>query len=372
MWVPFQAGFTVELGLRLQGHGYGDQPFDVAIGSSSGSLVAAAAAAGGLDHDRIREALVGFAKDTRFRPVPGRPLNPYPQALRRVFDHGLIDTTRAATSRTHLVVTASHYDPEAWKDMGRAGLSALLSGTLRFLNGDSRDPDDPEDQDDLLKGVERLLESGGRLVTPRYFSNKPLKPELGERKGWRDASTPETLRFAVEASARIPGLYGGPARDGADALIDGAFADNAPVGLALDLGAKSVFVVTSSRSGNVFDRPFQSLAKRNVRATLDRLEKVSHLVARLPQGRRLASGLRALSEIQGKIPIPASLDLEELESRHPHQRVHVVHPNTPIRVNRFLESDAGVLGELYEMGREAARHVLIAVPCSRRAPGSAA
>lgn len=363
MWVPFQAGFTVELGLRLQGHGYGDQPFDVAIGSSSGSLVAAAAAAGGLDHDRIREALVAFAKDTRFRPTPGRPLNPYPQALRRVFDHGLIDTARAATSRTHLVVTASHYDPEAWpawkdawKDMGRVGLSALLSGTLRFLNGDSPSPSGTQDQDDLLKGVERLIETGGRLVTPRYFSNRPVGPELAQGKDWRAASTPEALRFAVEASARIPGLYGGPARDGADALIDGAFADNAPVGLALDLGAKSVFVVTSSRSGNVFDRPFQSLAKRNARATLERLKKASDLLAR----------------IQEKIPIPASLDLEELGRRHPHQRIHVVHPNIPIRVNRFLESDPGVLGELYEMGREAARHVLIPVPRSRRAPGSAA
>lgn len=340
MYVPFQAGFAIELGDRLRKNGYGDQPFGVAIGSSSGSLVAAAVAAGDFNHSRVLEALIEFARETRFRPAPGRPLNPYPQALRHVLDSGLVDFERAATSRTHMVIAASHYDSQALKDIQRVGLSTILSGVGALS------PDGPSH---FCDGFRKMVETGARLVTPLYFSNKPFLPETG-----RPATTPETVRLALEASSRAPLLYGGPIHYGEDVLLDGAFADNAPLKLALELGARHVFVLNSSRSGHVFDRPFQTLAQRHARSALSFLEKLSP--------RRLG----VLAKIREAIPAPKPVDVKELEKRYPKRKIQVVHPSDDLTVSRFLESDPDVLCDLYEEGRKQAETIFLAVAPSRK------
>ncbi len=110
MFGAFQSGAVMELGQRLQEAGYGNQPFDFTIGSSSGSLVATVAASGArFDHDFVKDAWVEFGQATKLRFGGGHALNPYPAALQGIFNRGLVDTNKASQSRTHLVVTASEY-----------------------------------------------------------------------------------------------------------------------------------------------------------------------------------------------------------------------------------------------------------------------
>lgn len=284
MWGTRQAGFAMRLGERLQEAGHGDQPFGLAIGSSSGSLVATVAAAGApFDHELMREAFIQFALATRIDVRDGVS-NPYPAALQALFDQGPLNMKRAYWSRTQLIVTATHLE---------------LGGT--------------------------------QLFAPRYFTNKPtFEADNLYHGAWSLVNGPEQLFQAVQASSRIPGLYGSPVRVGASRFIDGAFANNAPVELALELGAKHVFIVTSGKKDQVFDQPFQSLFWRQVRKALNgtRLEK--------------------------HIPSSAPVNLDGLRRRYPNSTIHVVHPKNPPRVNRFFESDPEVLRRLYEMGMEEA------------------
>jgi len=179
-----------------------------------------------------------------------------------------------------------------------------------------------------------LIEEGGRLFSPRFFTNKPSLPPAAEgSEHWTVVKNAGEMRKAVEASSRIPFLYGNPIENGAELLIDGVFANNAPVHLALETGARHVFIVTSSKSGNVFDRPVQSLLKRSGKKLLGR------------------TGLCDL------FPSTRPLDLDALRARYPGQEIHVVHPDKEISVNRFFETDATVFSALYDMGvRMALQH----------------
>ncbi len=279
MWGAFQTGFTMELGARLQATGHGPQPFAVAIGSSSGSLVATAAAAGApFDHDFAQNVWVEYGCATELR-LSNRPLNPFPAALQSVFDRGLVDTERAFCSRTHLIVTATRLS------VGRQPLAA------------------------------------------RYFTNKP---DYLPNDDWIFARSSWSLTQAVKASSRIPVFYGAPILYGADVYIDGVFANNAPVELALMLGAQHVFVVTSSQKGLVFDRPVQSLVRRGLKTALN--------------------GLRWGRGIDSSVPV----DVDDLRRRYPKQQVHVVHPKRAVKVKRFSETRPEVFRTLYDMGREEA------------------
>lgn len=333
MWGAFQTGFVMELGGRLQKAGCGETPFTLTAGSSSGSLVATVAAAGApFDHDFARSAWIEFGKATRIRPHRHEwKINPYPRALRQVFDQGLVDTERAFRSSTNLIVTAARYSPANLTDFRERSASALSAGMKLLLPG-------PQEGlcGDFWEQAALLLEAGSRLFEPLYFSTKPARVSEGT---WNLVENPSALRRAVEASSRIPFLYGEPIADGESRLIDGVFANNAPVEIALRSGAEHVFIVTSSRKGNVFERPVQSLVRRQFRRILVATNTVS-------------SRFKPLHDL---IPRSAPLDLETLRRRYPGQQIHVIHPGkrTP-NVNRFFESRPETLGTLYDGGREAA------------------
>jgi predicted acylesterase/phospholipase RssA len=176
------------------------------------------------------------------------------------------------------------------------------------------------------------------------------------KEGATPVGSAKELRKAVEASSRIPGLYGPPIEWGADLLIDGVFANNAPVEFALRAGIDHVFVLTSSQGGNVFERPIQSLASRYVRKALNQTGALSQKGS----GRRLARLRESLSEIaklEDQLPKARALDLDALRERYPTQKIHVVHPQQEIPVGtffRFFGSDPRKLTSLYEAGRREA------------------
>lgn len=357
MWGALQTGFAFELGGRLQRQGWGEHPFDVAIGSSSGSLIATGAAAGGpFDHDLGREGWIEFGRATRFFQRGG-PLNPYPGALQRIFESGLVDTDRAYRSPTHLIVTASDYHAEAVSRLGRDHFRLFLAGARLLLAGEAAA--DREKFDEIGAS---LLDDGRRIFGTRYYATKaapvsPYRQEATLSEAWRTVESPEQLRRAVEASSRVPLLYGNPVLDGVNVMIDGVFTNNAPVELALEHGARHVFVVTSSKKGYVFDRPVQTLFRRQLRGWIGGLGRLGRGLRFVPGTRHAREMLEALARMRDMVPKPAPLDLDDLRRRYPGREIHVVHPPQNIRVNRFFESDPRVLGRLYDLGRELADRV---------------
>lgn len=367
MWGAFQSGFAIELGARLQAAGHGETPFSLAVGSSSGSLVATVAAAGGpFDHERIRKAWLEFGQATRIAPqmapclMRGSVPNPYPEALRMIFENGLVDTARAYRSRTPLVVTASHYEAAEFATFRDAIQGALWTGAGMLVSG----PTDASCQR-LASQTGRILEAGSRVFAPSYYSSQPWpsgRPALLEEgDAWQCVRDEAHMRRAVEASSRIPFLYGGPILDEAQVMIDGVFTNNAPVALALEHGVRHVFVVTSSRKGKVFDKPVQSLLAKQIRSTLDAVEAMAVAMHPFPRGRRFRAALKEIALIRDRIPEPAPIDIAALEARYPGQKVHVIHPPKGINVNRFFETRPAVLGLLYDLGVEKAREVIL--PC---------
>jgi predicted acylesterase/phospholipase RssA len=338
MWGAFQTGFAFQLGLQLQEAGLGQAPYRATVGSSSGSLVATTTAAGGpFDHDFARSAWIEFGRATRFNP---RKLqNPYPAALQGVFNQGLVDVEKAYLSPTQVILTAAHYNPEDLASFGGQWIGLLAAGAGRLFKRRA---------EPVHERAARVMEAGARLFAPRFFTNKPLPVERSEgTENWTVVRSAAELRTAVEASSRIPLLYGSPIEHGAETLIDGVFANNAPVELALQTGARHVFVVTSSKGGNVFDRPVQSLIRRHARKLLARTDFRDLLAPTKP------------------------LNLDALRRSYPDQRIHVVHPDKEISVNRFFETRAEVLGALYDMGVRAAikyRHLKKAADESRDEP----
>ncbi len=365
MWGAFQSGFAIELGARLQAAGHGEMPFSLAVGSSSGSLVATVAAAGGpFDHERIRKAWLEFGRATRIAPqmapclMRGAVPNPYPEALRMIFENGLVDTARAYRSRTPLVVTASHYEASEFTTLRHVMKELLWTGAGMLLAG----PSDASCQR-LASQTGVLLEAGSRVFAPSYYSSKPWPTErpavLEDGALWHYVRDEAHMRRAVEASSRIPLLYGGPILDEAQVMIDGVFTDNAPVALALEHGARHVFVVTSSKKGKVFDKPVQSLLAKQVRSALDAMEAAAVSLNPFPRGRRFRAALKEIALLRDMIPEPAPIDIQALEARYPGQKVHVIHPPKGINVNRFFETSPAVLGRLYDLGVEKARDVAL-------------
>ncbi len=348
MWGAFQTGFAIEFGRRLEETGQGTQPFSLAIGSSSGSLVATVAAAGGpFDHTRIRGAWLDFGRATRLNT---RSFNPYPGALKEIFENGLVDTDRAFGSATQLIVTAAHYNRGGISHLGATGALVLTSGLSLLAAGHSG-----HSADLLAERSIQLLETGAHLFAPRYFTtnSRPSaqRPALLEaEEEWIVVHDPAGLRRAVEASSRIPFLYGEPIPHGANLLIDGVFANNAPLELALALGARHVFVVTSSKKGHVFDRPVQSMVRRQLRSLLAQMKRMGEMMNPLPRGRRFRSALKEIAELEQLIPPTRPLDLDDLRRRYPKQKIHIVHPKDPPPVNRFFETRPAVLGRLYDLG----------------------
>lgn len=354
MWGAMQTGFTFELGARLQQQGWGTHPFDVAIGSSSGSLIATGAAAGGpFDHALGREGWIEFGRATRFLQRGG-PLNPYPGALTSIFEGGLVDTDRAFRSPTHLIVTASDYHGDAVSQLGRDHFRLFMEGARLLLAGGGER--DHERFDEIGAS---MLSDGHRIFGTRYYATKPApicpRPhETPLSESWVVVESPQQLRRAVEASSRVPFLYGNPVVDGVNVMIDGVFTNNAPLELAMEHGARHVFVVTSSKKGYVFDRPVQTLFRRQLRGWIGGLGRLGRGLRFLPATRPVRDMLEELARLKEMVPKPAPLDLDDLRRRYPGQEIHVVHPPQNIRVNRFFESDPHVLGRLYDLGRELA------------------
>jgi predicted acylesterase/phospholipase RssA len=356
MWGALQTGFVRELGARMQAAGHGHQPFLLAVGSSSGSLIAASAAAGGpFDHEAARSAWLEFGAATRFRLR--RPLNPYPGALDKIFENGLVDIRRAFDSPTNLVVTASDYHDrvvwELWRDHARL----FLTGAHVFWTGANEG-----DAARLAETGAQLLSDGNRLFGTRYYATRP-RPEgsgAGASDGaWIVVDSAEALRKAVEASSRVPLLYGNPVLDGANVLIDGVFTNNAPVELALEYGARHVFVVTSSKKGYVFDRPVQTLFRRQLLRVLRTFDRSSRVFRFLPRRLHVSETLEQLGRLKESVPSPRPLDLDALRRRYPEQEIHVIHTDEDLPVNRFFESRPDVLGRLYDIGKELAGKIVV-------------
>lgn len=362
MWGPFQTGFAVQMGEILRAAGKGDQPFSLAVGSSSGSLVAAIAAAGApFDHKLTRDGWIEFGYATRL--LGGGRLNPYPGALADIFDRRVIDAERAFRSPTRLVMTASHYNRHGVEELREAAFAMAVSALQLMVAGAS------EGEIDLTKQAAAIVQAGTHLFAPRYFTTRPWtqarppSPESSPRSSprasdeeWIQVASPEHLRRAIEASSRIPLLYGDPISDGAHLFIDGVFADNAPVSLAVASGATDIIVVSSSRKGRLFNKPVQSMFCREILRLIAGVRQTAARLQSFPGGDRLAGAVAELDRIATIIPRPEPIDLADLRSRHPGRRISVVHPQNPPRVNRFLESDPRVLGRIYDMGREAAEH----------------
>jgi hypothetical protein len=273
-------------------------------------------------------------------------------------------------SDTQVVLTAANFDPLGLRHLRREAASVLASGLALFLAGPSE-----ENCGRLAETAATLAETGGLLFSPYYFTNKPNLPphardeaERAGREQWTVVDGPDHLRRAVEASSRIPYLYGDPVRHDDHLLIDGVFADNAPVELALELGARTVFVVTSSKKGNVFPKPVQSLFQRGLHAALDAAERTADRLPSAPVTRRLRGSLKELSKLGDLIPDPRPLDVEALRRKYPDRGIHVVHPDRwSFPVNRFFESDPKVFGGIYDMGvRAAEQAVQSALPATPR------
>jgi len=345
-----QTGFTFQMGSLLREAGLGDQPFAMTIGSSSGSLVATAAAAGVVSHDIATSAWVNFGQSTRFFKRGRTDINPYPGALQGVLNSGLLDFERAFASDTHVIVTAAQLNDAHLSGFQNEGFALLRHGLKLMVRG----PEEPW-LDYLTEGAYLLSDHGHRVFEPRYFTNK-ARHDFESKDGATVVQSASELRKAVEASSRIPGLYGPPIEWGGRQLIDGVFANNAPVELALRAGIQHVFVLTSSNGGNVFERPIQSLAVRYARKAL---RSTAHL-GRKAQNRqwdRLSERLAELSKVEEQLPQPRALDLAALQEKFPKQRIHVVHPKPERPVGnlfRFFGSDAGTLTSLYETGRKEA------------------
>lgn len=359
MWGAMQTGFARELGARMQAGGYGLQPFQLAVGSSSGSLIAASAAGGGpFDHEAARSAWIEFGEATRFHLR--RPLNPYPSALEKIFQGGLVDIDKAFESSTNLVVTASDYHKEVVGDLWRHHARLFLSGAHVFLAGDNA-----RDSGRIAEMGAELLSDGNRLFGTRYYATQPCPDvwkEKGLDQGWNVVDSPAALRTAVTASSRVPLLYGNPILDGANLLIDGVFTNNAPVELALEYGARHVFVVTSSKKGLVFDRPVQTLFRRQLLDVLKAFDRSARALKFLPRQTHVAEALAQMARLKHSVPPPKPLDVDALRRRYPEQEIHVIHTSEDIPVNRFFESRSSVLGRLYDAGRELADAVLVQ-PC---------
>ncbi len=341
MWGPYQTGFTLGMAHALEAQGYGPQPFDLTVGSSSGSFVATIGAAGTrMSHDFAHDEWVQYGRAVNLRhEVPARLLkrqNPLPhaEALQEIFDKGLIDTKAAFESRTTMVVAASLFQADRAREaIGSAG--ALVKQSIRqFLN---REPAS------VCEHISDLVALGGEIFTPRYFTNKEWhasKPAHGSN-AWHQIECPKLWDRAIQASSRIPLLYGRAVELGGEFLIDGVFADNAPLELALMSGATDVFVVGSSRSGNVFPRPVQSLTARQVRKSLAPISRIS----------------RRFSSVREQIPTPRPTDISELQARYPGQRIHVITPKGAPSVSRFFESNGETLSEIYKLGRRQAERL---------------
>lgn len=358
MWGAFQTGFVIQMGARLREAGFGDQPYALTVGSSSGSLVATVAAAGApFDHDFARNAWIDFGLASK---VTRKRLNPHPAALREVFDRGLVDTSRAFGSDTQVVLTAANYDPLGLRHLREEAAAVLGASLALFLAGPCE-----KTCERLAVNAAILVETGGLLFAPHYFTNKPSLPERAQiekadrREHWTVVDGPAHLRQAVEASSRIPYLYGKPIELADGLLIDGVFADNAPVELALELGARTVFVVTSSKRGNVFPKPVQSLFQRGLHALLGSADKAARRLPSGPAVKRLRESLGELAKLDGLVPDPRPLDLDSLRNRYPDRAIHVIHPDrVSFPVNRFFESRPEVFGGIYDMGVRAAERAL--------------
>lgn len=356
MWGAFQTGFARELGGRLCMAGGANQPFRVTIGSSSGSLIAAAAAAGGpFDHENSRAAWIEFGQATKFRLQ--RPFNPYPGALQRIFEGGSVDIEKAFHSSTDLIVTASHYRGSAASDLRQDHARLLSAGLHLFFAGMNS-----EDAAKISEIGADLLSDGLRMFGTRYFATCPPPGEASatsQDEEWVVVQSSPELRRAVEASSRVPLLYGNPVLDGANVLIDGVFTNNAPVELALQYGVRDVFVVTSSKKGYVFDRPVQTLVRRQIRSLLKNFSRASRGLSFLPDWMHVKRELAELGRLASVVPPPRPLDIDDLRRRYPDQHIHIVHPQENISVNRFFESSPAVLGRLYDLGREEASQVQV-------------
>lgn len=345
-----QTGFTFQMGALLREAGLGDQPFAMTIGSSSGSLIATAASAGVVDHAVAKQAWIDFGQATRFFRRGRSEINPYPAALQGVLNSGLLDFERAFNSDTHVIVTAAKVDQEHLRHFRSEGFSLLQHGLKLLLRG----PEEPW-IDYLTEGAHLLNHHGRRVFEPRYLMNQP-HAGFESQEGATVVGSAKELRKAVEASSRIPGLYGPPIEWGADLLIDGVFANNAPVEFALRAGIDHVFVLTSSNGGNVFERPIQSLASRYVREALRQTGALSQKGRARHLG-RLRESLAEIGKLEGQLSKPQALDLEALRAHYPDQHIHVVHPKQEIPISplfRFFGSDPQILSSLYETGRKAA------------------
>ncbi len=366
MWGAFQTGFALEFSAQLREAGHGENPIDLAVGSSSGSLVATVAAAGSTtDHDLALRAWTTFGRHTSQKREIARRLvhrdlaNLYSDAVAEIFASGLIDTNRAFESQTAVVATATRFD-KAQALAARSTGAHMLRDGLDFLTGGL-----PEvDPEHLAEEIARFLNSSAHIFTPHYFSSKPWPADHADPPPahWLVTEEAEQLELAVKASSRIPFLYGPPIQRGGDTLIDGVYADNAPVEIALQYGAQHVFVVTSSRHGNVFERPIQSLALRQTHSTLHRIETIGLQLGRLPITRRAGHPLAEIGSLREALPRPAPVNLDDLRQRYPQQEIHVIHPpkGAP-RVSRFFESRPAVFQRIYELGVAAAREAVRAL-----------
>jgi predicted acylesterase/phospholipase RssA len=395
MWLPFQAGFAAQMGEQLQQRGYGEFPYSALAGSSSGSLVAAMAAGGTFDHQRIQSALIDFAREANpmsyltggsrllasgvirragdflgplgtigsqvlssmvltreqsRRIDEKKSLNPYMQALERVFEKQLINLGAVIESPTQLTMTASRYNSEELTRFRGAIYRLLWEGVAMLSAGPSEMRRDNFDEKAAV-----FFEGARHLFRTVFFATQRL-PEVDIEAGDQAVLIQDSQKLleALMASTRIPYVLGSPLDHEMDRLIDGVFDQNAPL-QSLDSGAQHVFIVNSSRRGLVFPQPVNTLALRHSRNLLEMAERSAKRFDFLPTGSRFREAVCEIAKVADRLPHPAPLDLEALRQKHPNQSIYVIHPKNPPRVNRFAESNPETLLKLYEMGRQEAR-----------------
>ncbi len=359
IWGAFSHGALNQLTQHLQAAGHDETPYQLAVGSSTGSLLAAIASLPPHAHEETRAAWMALGRaGTGVRSLGRRLLqrnfsNPHEAALQYIIEHQLpsgrqlVNINDVLTSDTLSVIVTSDFELTQFLDATEAAFNLVEHGLHRFLKSD--ETLSPE-------RMSHLLHTSANLFAPRYFATGPwpVTHADDEPEQWQIMRDEAEVRTAIAGSTRIPLFFGGPVGLGNSRLFDGAFADNVPVELALRYGAEDVFIITSSHRGNIYERPAQSMLQRQIRNALGVSGALADFLTSSERTRGLGERLGHLGELWNEIPKPRPLDLDALRSAYPNQRIHVIHPprNTP-GVMRFGEWRPEIIGELYDLGTQA-------------------
>ena len=267
----------VKRGLKERGH-----DFHAVIGSSAGAFTAMLVPEGsslvGSDA-KVRQLWRHFVGQTGIRASAGhfwnslqgfvgplflrgkyvqpRSLMPHSGVLQEMLNlierDGMFDKALNSETILGFVATEVNYArlPETLGHLSRLG----FLGAQRLVARTK----DPSLDRHIDQAVSRLEAAGEETFVPRYFVTRWPQGEEGVVEKMPDRvtvlKTPAQVRLAVEASTFVPffsarGLRGIQVIEDGPFFVDGAYSNNTPLELALEMGGTDVFVLGDSRKPN--------------------------------------------------------------------------------------------------------------------------